>query len=68
MAQENLYQAEYLGSGTFIIRKPSGGGKLQWKRVDLSAVMKGEAEDVPLEDDDVIVVNRDRTAKLRNER
>ena len=22
MADENLYQAEYLGSGTFVIRKP----------------------------------------------
>jgi hypothetical protein len=37
-------------------------------KVDPSAVMSGKAEDVPLEDDDIIIVDRDRAAKPRNAR
>jgi hypothetical protein len=42
---------------TIIFRKPSGG-KLRMIKVDVIAMMTGKAEDVPIEDDDVILVNR----------
>jgi polysaccharide export outer membrane protein len=53
---------------TVIFRKPPDGGRQQMIKVDLDALTAGRAEDVPLTDDDVILVNRDRTAKPRNER
>src|SRR5262245_48470213 len=49
---------EATGRDTIIFRKPSGGGKLQMIKVDVWAVMHGETKDVPLENDDVIIVNR----------
>jgi protein involved in polysaccharide export with SLBB domain len=53
---------------TTILREPEGGGRRKQIRVDLSAVMEGNVEDIPLADDDIIFVDRDRNVKPKDGR
>src|SRR5262245_28835039 len=58
--------AEAMTRYTIILREPQGGGRRQRIKVDLNALMDGTGEDVPLVDDDIIIVNRDRNANPKD--
>jgi len=57
---------EAMAKFTIILREPPNGGRRQRIKVDLNALMEGKVEDIPLMDDDIIVVPRDKGAKPKD--
>jgi protein involved in polysaccharide export with SLBB domain len=60
--------AEIGTRSTTILREPPGGGRRKNIRVNLSALMDGTIEDIPLLDDDIIVVDGERSVKPKDGR
>jgi hypothetical protein len=53
---------------TIIHREPPNGGRRQRIKVDLNELMAGNTEDIPLVDDDMIIVPRDKAVKSKDAR